>query len=749
MIAKILINTSVKMLNKVYDYSVPSNLESLAQIGKRVEVNFGRGKNITEGIIVKLERIDPLELEFKVKPIISILDEYSYVSEKRLKLAKYISYIYFCNVYDAIKLMLPPGTSSKNSSKNIETKKNSAIRLIKSEEEILQDIENQKIKSAKHIQLLKFLLENSFVLVSDVVEGLNISKGIINTVLKNGYIEIYKVEFEKDLLSELNIEKSIPKIPTKEQKLVIDKIGKYIYEEKYKSCLIHGVTGSGKTEVYLQLIEKVISQGKRTIVLVPEISLTYQTLNRFVSRFGNNIALLHSKMTISQRKEEYKRIISGKVDIVIGARSAIFAPVDNLGLVIIDEEHDSSYYSGTTPKYSTKDIATYICKENNAILVLGSATPEVITYYKTTTGKIELFEMNTRPGNSTLPEISLVDMKEDKLLLNKSCISLALQDQIKKNIKNGEQTMLFLNRRGYSSYITCNDCSYIFKCPNCDVAMTYHKNNNLLLCHYCSHVEKNITKCNKCSSENITKGIIGTQRLEEEVQNLFKEASILRMDADSTIVRNSHQKILNDFKEKKANILIGTQMISKGHDIPNVTLVGILGTDNLLGMNDYTASEKAFSNISQVSGRAGRANLKGRVLIQTNDPKNYILESVVNNDYKAFYEKEIEYRQIFGYPPFIDIILFEISSLDFNIANLESQRLYELLSKDNSSLYKVFSPKSPFIRKINNKYRVNVLIKANASKDVYKAIYEKINIFNKTRKKNINFTITKNPTFIG
>ena len=621
MLAKILINTSVNTLNKVYDYLVPEELENEVEIGKRVQISFGRGKNLEEGIIVKLEeKYDPPK--YKLKSIESILDDVSYVDEKRLKLAKYIAYVYFCNVYDALKLMLPPGTKSKNSSKSLDTRKDKRVVLIKSADEIMQDIETNVITSAKQIQLLSFLIYTDNVLVSDIVDGLSISRSVISTAKKNGYVDIIEVEKENDFLKDLKVEKTQALTPTEEQKRVIDGISEYIYDEEYKQCLIHGVTGSGNTEVYLQLIERVLTQGRKAIVLVPEISLTYQTVERFVARFGNDIAILHSKMTISQRKEEYKRIKTGKVNIVIGARSAIFAPLDNIGLIIIDEEHDTSYYSQTKPKYSTKDIAAYICKEAGAVLVLGSATPEISTYNKAVNGNVELFEMKKRAANASLPEIDIVSLRDDRIMGNTSSISLKLKAAIQENLDNKEQTMLFLNKRGYNSYLTCKECGYVFNCPNCDVAMTYHKANNLLLCHYCSHVEKNIRVCPKCGSEDISSYNLGTEKLEEELKEMFPNISVLRMDADTTVARDSQQKILDDFKNNKADVLIGTQMISKGHDMPNVTLVGIIGTDALLAMNDFSSSERAFSNIYQVSGRAGRSKKPGRVLIQTSDTDN-------------------------------------------------------------------------------------------------------------------------------
>ena len=747
MLAKILINTSVNTLNKVYDYLVPEELENEVEIGKRVQISFGRGKNLEEGIIVKLEeKYDPPK--YKLKSIESILDDVSYVDEKRLKLAKYIAYVYFCNVYDALKLMLPPGTKSKNSSKSLDTRKDKRVVLIKSADEIMQDIETNVITSAKQIQLLSFLIYTDNVLVSDIVDGLSISRSVISTAKKNGYVDIIEVEKENDFLKDLKVEKTQALTPTEEQKRVIDGISEYIYDEEYKQCLIHGVTGSGKTEVYLQLIERVLTQGRKAIVLVPEISLTYQTVERFVARFGNDIAILHSKMTISQRKEEYKRIKTGKVNIVIGARSAIFAPLDNIGLIIIDEEHDTSYYSQTKPKYSTKDIAAYICKEAGAVLVLGSATPEISTYNKAVNGNVELFEMKKRAANASLPEIDIVSLRDDRIMGNTSSISLKLKAAIQENLDNKEQTMLFLNKRGYNSYLTCKECGYVFNCPNCDVAMTYHKANNLLLCHYCSHVEKNIRVCPKCGSEDISSYNLGTEKLEEELKEMFPNISVLRMDADTTVARDSQQKILDDFKNNKADVLIGTQMISKGHDMPNVTLVGIIGTDALLAMNDFSSSERAFSNIYQVSGRAGRSKKPGRVLIQTSDTDNYILEAVKHNDYLEFFDKEIEYRKTFGYPPFIDILLFEISGKDLQGVKEDAEKMYNILNYDNQNEYRVFSPKSPFIQKLNNRFRINVMVKARLNTKIYSKIYAKLKVFNLKKRRDTSISITKNPTFI-
>ena len=656
MVVKVLINTSVKTLNKVFDYLVPMDLENDIEIGKRVAVSFGRSKNQEEGIIVKI--IDDEDYEskgYELKEISSVLDEYSYIDEDKLSLAKYISHIYFCNVYDALKLMLPPGTGSKNSSKSLKTKKNKRVLLNYSTEEIESFIEDGKITSANHIRLLRFLAQNDFVLIDDIVEGLSISKNIVNTLEKNGYIRYEEIEIQNEVFDNLDLKSKYDKKElTEEQAEAVSKISRSIINNEHKEFLLYGVTGSGKTEVYLELIEKTINQGRKAIMLIPEISLTHQTLARFVARFGDNIAVINSKMTISQRKDEYKKIKGGKVNIVIGARSAIFSPIDNLGIVIIDEAHDSSYYSSTTPKYSTKEVASFICKKTDAVLVLGSATPEVTDYYKSSVNKekLERVELLNRPGESTLPEIITIDMKNEKVIGNVSLFSNRLKEEIESNIKNKKKTMIFLNRRGYTSYLTCKNCSHIFKCPNCDVALVYHKKNDLLLCHYCNHVEKNVRTCPKCGSDHISSGSIGTQKVEEELRELFPMIKVLRMDADTTVAKNSHQKILDKFRNEDIDVLIGTQMIAKGHDISDVTLVGILGVDSLLNMNDYLASEKAFQNIYQVAGRAGRGKYSGKVIIQTNDTNNHVIESIINNSYVDFYNLEIDFRKMFQYPPF-------------------------------------------------------------------------------------------------
>lgn len=746
MVAKILVNTSIKKLNRVYDYLVPDELLDKVQVGMRVNVNFGNGKGKqVEGIIVKLDSLENCKYD-KLKYIDELLDTESYLDEKRLKLAKWIAKMYFCNVYDAFKLMLPPGTNGVNKNKDLDGKMVKMVRVIKPRDIIEDDITYEKVTSPKQIKLLRFLLDYDFTSLSDIINGLGVSRAVVKTAEKNGYIELY--EIPRPVEEVIDIKRDTKLIPTDEQTSVINEISDKIDTSEYGEGLLYGVTGSGKTEVYLQIIEKCLSNGKNAIVLVPEIALTHQTKQRFIARFGDVVSVIHSKMTISERKKEWKRIKTGEAKIVIGPRSALFVPFDNIGLIIIDEEHDTSYSSFTTPKYITREVAEYMAYEYNAYLLLGSATPDVCTMYRALNEKIDFYELSKRPGSIKDPDIEIVDMKEEAVLGN-TLFSSRLKEEIEKNLANKEQTFLFLNRRGFSSYVTCADCGHILKCMNCDVNLTYHKKSNLLLCHYCSFVEQNKNVCPKCKGTNLKLGSAGTQNIEEKIKELFPEAKVLRMDMDTTIKKGMHEKLLTDFKEGKADILVGTQMISKGHDIENVTLVGVINVDSTFAGNDFLATQRAFQNLLQVAGRAGRGSKKGRVILQAHDTDSYVLECVKNNSYIDFYNKEIEGRKIFNYPPFCDMLLIELSGEFKSDVIKDSVKLYDIFNINNNGAYVIYSPKSPFIQKINNKYRVHVLLKLNFSNKILQVIYENLEKYDKIKGRKISISITKNPTYIG
>ncbi len=599
MVAEVIINSTVKNLNKTFDYNIPADIAGIIKVGSRVFVPFGNLKSLEEGFVVGFKE----STKYKTKDIVSIGEDYNI----DIELVKFMSKRYFCNISDCIKMMLPPGTTTKMINNRIKEKCMNFVFLKKDIEEIEQEIETKKIKSEKHIRVLKFLKENDGSLITDIEIFTDVSRGVIKTLEKNGYVEI----IEKQVEINKNIEKDTDLKLTNEQEKAYNSILKTINNNEFKQFLIYGVTGSGKTEIYLQLIKKVIEKGKVAIMLVPEISLTPQMVDRFIARFGQEqIAVLHSKLSVGERYDQWMRIKNNEVKIVIGARSAIFAPIQNLGLIIIDEEHDSSYKSEMPPRYNTKDIAKYLAKKNNIPLVLGSATPDITSFYDANTGKIDLLKLTKRANKSDLPSVEIVDLCEELASGNNTMISKKLYNAIKENIEKNKQTILFLNRRGFSTFVMCRDCGYTIKCKNCNISLTYHMKENKLKCHYCGYEQSNVTMCPECGSSKIKYFGTGTQKLEETIKRMFPKATTIRMDVDTVNKKNSHEEILNKFKNENINILIGTQMVVKGHHFPNVTLVGVIAADGSLNIDDYRASERTFQILTQVAGRAGRENTR-------------------------------------------------------------------------------------------------------------------------------------------
>ena len=745
MVAKVLIESSIKSLNRIYDYLIPEEMLSEVAIGKRVWINFGKGKGQEkEGIVVKITN-NPEDIS-RLKNITGVLDVDSYIDENRLRLAKWISKVYFCNVYDALKLMLPPSTKGELEQKELNGKQAKIICSAMPSEVIEEKIASGQIKSARHVKLLKYLMENEYIYLDDAIRTLDISRAVISTVEKNGYISIEKVDIELEDYS--NVKRDTALEPTVEQKQAIDGIITDINKGEFNVSLIKGVTGSGKTEVYLQAIEECIRLGKNAIVLVPEIALTFQTKRRFIARFGDMVSVLHSKMTILERQTEIKKILNGKSKIVIGPRSALFVPMKNIGLIIIDEEHDTSYISQTTPKYNTKEVATFIAHQSDAVLVLGSATPEISTMYKACEGKIKLYELKNRPSSFTMPQVEIVDMKEEALMSNKGKISSCLVQAIEENIASEKQTFVFLNRRGYASAVVCKSCGKMLKCRNCDVGLTYHKKIDLLLCHYCSYAEHINGKCPYCGEETLDLTGVGTEAIEQELKEKIPGISVIRMDADTTVKRGSHEEILNRFVNEKINVLVGTQMISKGHDIHSVTLVGIINADATLAGNSFSSAERGFSNLLQVSGRAGRGNAKGKVIVQAYDMEHYAIDALKSQSYDEFYEKEIDFRRMAGYPPFKDIVLVELTGPFKQDVERCAKYVYGVLSKLNDGSITFTSPKAPYISKINNRYSLQIVIKTVLNDKVYNLLYNFLSECDKIKHGNVRISLTKNPIYI-
>ena len=752
MIAEIIINSNVKNLNKTFDYIIPVEFEEKIAIGSRTLVPFGNKKELEEGFVVGIK--DTSEYMSKLKPIAKV-EEKLYLSQEKIELAKWMANKYFCNISDCIKLMLPPGTTTKVLSNRINDKMQNFVYLTKDLDEIEQDIENKKIKSDKQIRALKFLMENSNneILSTDLQMFADVTNAVLKTLEKKGYIDVLEKEVERNPFIHKVIKQSQNLTLTDEQENAFEKINASLQFNEYDEFLLFGVTGSGKTEIYIQLIEEALKLGKDSIMLVPEISLTPQTVDRFLSRFGEEkIAVLHSKLSVGERYDQWKKIERGDAKIVIGARSAIFAPVQNIGLIIIDEEHDESYKSEMSPRYNAKEIASYLGEKNNVPVVFGSATPDMSTYYKAINGKMELIELTKRANNASLPDVEIVDLRSELATGNKTMISQKLHEEIEENLKNKKQTILFLNRRGFSTFIMCRDCGYTAKCKNCNITLTYHIKENKLKCHYCGYETNALTICPECGSKNIRYFGTGTQKLEEQVKSLFPQASTIRMDIDTVTKKNSHEDILNRFKNDRIDILIGTQMVVKGHDFPNVTLVGVIAADSSLNIDDYRAHERTFQTLTQVAGRAGRGKDKGKVIIQTYNPDTFCIQYAQKQDYKLFYDTEIHLRKQLRYPPFCDIILIGISSKSQKELETIANKIYEDLKekiKTEKLQILLYKPVPAPIDRIKNKFRWRIIVKCKIDEKIINSIsdtMDKINSQNKNNKNDTRIIVDVNPT---
>ena len=741
MVAEVIINSTAKKLNRTFDYNIPKELENMIIVGSKVLVPFGRLKNLEEAHVVGIKESS----EYEIKDIAKVENG---LTDKQIELANWMAKRYFCNVSECIKLMQTPGTRTKNVNNRVQDKKINVVYLKKDFEEINFDIENGRLKSDKQIRILNFIKNNEGCSISEIEAFTDCSRAIVNTLIKNGYLELVEKRVERNPLNSKEVNNTKKLKLTDEQQEAFNKVSDSIDNNKYEQFLLYGVTGSGKTEVYLQLIDKVIKEDKSAILLVPEISLTPQMLERFISRFGKEtIAVLHSKLSIGERHDEWERIKDEKAKIIIGARSAIFAPVKKLGIIIIDEEHDSSYKSEASPKYNAKEVAKKIAKEEKIPLLLGSATPDLITFYNAKeTKKTTILELTKRANNSNLPKVEIVDLKQELANGNRSMLSHDLYGAIEKNLKDKLQTILFLNRRGYSTFIMCRNCGYTVKCKNCNISMTYHSYENKLKCHYCGYEEKLVKTCPECGSDKIRYFGTGTQKLEQEIHKQFPNAKTIRMDVDTVTKKNSHEEILSKFKNEDIDILIGTQMVVKGHHFPKVTLVGVIAADSSLNIDDYRATERTFQILTQVAGRAGRENLPGKVIIQSYNPENFSIQNAQKQNYEEFYETEIALRKQLKYPPFCDIIIIGFNSISEKEIIKVSNFAYEYLNKKlKTEEFKIFKPMPSPIDKIQNKYRWRIIIKGNMNENANEVLNQLLKELYNKNYKNIKITVDVNP----
>lgn len=581
----------------------------------------------------------------------------------------------------------------------------------------LEDILNSLKNAKRQKEIVLFLNQNKECPTRELMELLRVNRTSINSLASKGHIILEDREYKRDPFKNVTF-KHYPKVdPNLQQKKVIDEITEYIYDEIPKLVLLHGVTGSGKTEIYLQLMEEIIGKGKQGIILVPEIALTPQTIERFYGRFGDGIATLHSDLSEGERYDEWRRIKEGKVNIAIGARSAIFAPFDRLGMIIIDEEHENTYKSDLDPKYHAAEIANFRMKNEKAIVILGSATPSIETYFESKNKGNSIYTLRKRATVSSLPDVEIIDMRDEINYGNTGFFSRKLLGLVEKNINEKKQTILFLNRRGFSTFISCKKCGYVIKCPNCDISMTHHKDMRNIKCHYCGKSQEEPKFCPSCNNSNIIYDGIGTQKIEDLVEKHFPGAVIARMDLDSTSIKGSHAKILDDFKRGKVDILVGTQMITKGLDFPNVTLVGVVNADTSLNLPDFRASERTFQLITQVAGRAGRGDEKGKVIIQTYNPEHYSIQAAANHDYSAFYKEELPIRKEYSYPPFVRLISISFSGKNLGLVSTASQKIADsikyILKAKGYNRYDeiVFGPNPGIVPRVNQSYRYQLLLK--------------------------------------
>ena len=726
MYVSVLTQIGAKAVDQTFFYHVPKLLENNIKIGVRVRIPFGN--MILDGFVLGISDNSSYD-NSKIKDIINVIDEEPVLNKEMLLLGKYMSDNLLASLSSCYQVMLPKALKAEVKS-NIKIKYDRYLHRIKSIEEIDRYIDNCKYES--QINLLCKLKEGDILITK--------MSSSINTIIKYGFASIIYEECKRYKYDGISNYKRVNL--TDKQRLVSDTIISSF--GKGDTFLLYGVTGSGKTEVYMDVIEKAINNGKSAIMLVPEIGLTPQIVGKFISRFGNVISVLHSKLSDSERYDEYRKITNGESKIVIGTRSAIFVPFTNIGVIIIDEEHTLSYKQDNNPRYSAINVAEWRSKYHNCPLVLGSATPSLESFAKAGNHVYKLLTLTERAGGSVLPNVNIVDMKEEVKKGN-FILSDMLKNKISEVLSKGEQAIILLNRRGYSSTISCKECGYVYKCPNCDITYTYHKSSNNLKCHYCGYSMVLPNKCSICGGDNLKDYGLGTEKLEETLNSLYK-ARIVRMDVDTTSKKGQHQKIIDDFGEHKYDILIGTQMIAKGLDFPLVTLVGVVSIDSSLTSPDYRASENTFQLLSQVSGRAGRSENKGEVIVQTFNPDHYAITLAKNHDYIDFYKEEMKIRKMLKYSPYYYMVLVSITSLDYELGFKEANKIGSYIRNNISSDSIVLGPTMANMFKVNNIYHYQIIIKYRKDDSLMKVLKFIIDMQVKNNK--IDVSIDFNPSRI-
>ena len=698
----VIVDISHEKVDRPFQYIIPPELSEAVYPGVRVHVPFGKGNRDKIGYVVDIsDRADyPVE---KMKSVTSVDDRGITAEGNQIQIAYWMKRQYGSTMIAALKTVLPV----KQKLKHLEKKK---VTACMSSDELRKTAKQceEKHQTAK-ARVLRALIEEELLPYELIRQKLNITPSTLQALEKQGCLKIEAESIYRNPVR--HVEGGEKRVLLSEtQKAIIEDVIADYRAGQYGNYLIHGVTGSGKTEVYLGIIEQMLAMGKQAIVLIPEIALTYQTLLRFYKRFGDRVSVMNSTLSMGEKYDQLRRARAGEIDVIIGPRSALFTPFPNLGVIVIDEEHEGSYKSESMPKYHARETAIQIASMHRASVVMGSATPSMDAYFRTKTGEYKLYEMPGRHGNSTLPSVYIIDLREELKQGNRSVFSRKLRELIEHRLNAGEQTMLFLNRRGYAGFVSCRACGHVMKCPHCDVSLSEHRNGKLV-CHYCGYEEIRHSNCPSCGSKYLMGFKAGTEQIVEALHREFPQARVLRMDADTTRTKESYEKILAAFADEKADILVGTQMIVKGHDFPNVTLVGILAADLSLNRNDYRAGERTFQLLTQAAGRAGRGDKHGEVVIQTYQPEHYSIVHAANQDYRGFYDEEIIYRDFMKYPPVAHMLAVLITSRDQEQGKELSEQMTNLVNEeykkqgvDDRSL-QVIGPAEAAISRINDLYR--------------------------------------------
>lgn len=688
--AGVIVDISHEKLDKIFQYSVPEDIASVISIGNKVNIPFGAGHRT--GYVVNLSNTPEIAPD-KIRPLDGIVKSSTTIDERMIKLAYWMKTNYGSTINQALKTVIPVKEKVKQVN-------NRTVRLLISPREALSLSEEYRTSKRKQSEILKFLSDNPVCDYRKVTQQMGQVRQSLTALSDAGLIEI---DTQRVFRNELEAAEDFRNVTSlnQEQQVVCDGIIKDYDNNDMTPCLIKGVTGSGKTEVYMEIIQHVLSKGREVIVLIPEISLTYQTIMRFYAKFGNVVSVINSRLSKGEKYDRFELAAQGRIKIMVGPRSALFTPFNNLGAVIIDEEHESAYQSETIPRYHARETAIELARMTGAKVIMGSATPSLETFNRCRSGIYKLYRLDNRAGNATIPDVDVVDLRDEMKKGNRTMFSTKLKSLMQEKLDAGEQIMLFLNRRGYQGFINCRDCGNVIQCPHCDVSLTLHGRNRLV-CHYCGYETVFNHICPKCGSKYIGAFKAGTEKVEEETRKIFPHASVLRMDLDTTSGKEGHRNILEKFASHEADILIGTQMIVKGHDFADVTLVGILLADMSLHCSDYRAAEITFDLLTQAAGRAGRGDRKGNVVIQTYDPEHYSIVHAAGQDYDAFYDEEMGYRELMGYPPSNHMMAVRISCADADLATKLSDELYKLTSVNDR--VNIIGPADAAVYKINDIY---------------------------------------------